>query len=500
MTAGSWRPVATTPSARLWDVPTGQPHGENPCGTKGPCAEVWPLSPDSKQVLTGSNDKTAPALGRGHREAAGRVPPHRHPVPGVAFRPDGLALATGSEDQTAREYLGRAYRPGGSVRRCFTRTRWPGWRTAPMAGSLFDSSAVETAGPALGGGDGSAGVRAAVAAGGRPDHRHLYSRDGRTIPDRWRRRPHRPALGASRTRCCRRRCPGRRGRSWSPPSVRTARSSWRPAVQAGAAMENRYSVSQSLAHSTIPPRSSPGPSARTAWTVLTGTYDGSAWLWDAASGRRLVGRPLPPPRPGLGRRLSTGRQGLSPRAAAIPSSVTATWSESGDEPRVWDLASGEVIHAGPRYTPATRLRRRLHAGRADTGHGQQGPHRPVLGRRDGPGGLGGAIRHGGWVKRCGVESRRPGCPGQGATTPRAEALVGAGRRRALDHAAARTCGQSRRWPSAPTGGSLLTTSTRTRPPSSGGKPRGWVSQPSEPLRARALPSLRRLSRPPVACS
>src|SRR5262249_24484899 len=45
------------------------------------------------------------------------VLPHKRPVPGVAFRPDGQVLATGSEDRTAREWNARTGQPLGPALR-----------------------------------------------------------------------------------------------------------------------------------------------------------------------------------------------------------------------------------------------------------------------------------------------------------------------------------------------------------------------------------------------
>ncbi|HEX5272341.1 MAG TPA: WD40 repeat domain-containing protein, partial [Gemmataceae bacterium] len=81
-------------------------------------------------------------------------------------------------------------------------------------------------------------------------------------------------------------------------------------------------------------------------TVLTGTYDGSAWLWDATTGRRLAGpfRHADPVyavafRPD-GKAFATG----SGHSVERDGQMVGT-----GEARVWDVASGEVIQSAPRH-------------------------------------------------------------------------------------------------------------------------------------------------------
>jgi WD40 repeat protein/tetratricopeptide (TPR) repeat protein len=86
--------------AHLWDVATGQPIGA-PLVHGGPVVAVA-FSPDGKKVLTGSGDKTARLWDAATGRAIGRPLEHQGEVVVVAFSADGRTLLTASWDKTAR--------------------------------------------------------------------------------------------------------------------------------------------------------------------------------------------------------------------------------------------------------------------------------------------------------------------------------------------------------------------------------------------------------------
>jgi eukaryotic-like serine/threonine-protein kinase len=85
-------------TVRLWDVETGKQQGKA-WDQRGAVFAVA-FSPNGRTVLVGG-DKTAQQLGKTAGES-GPVLRHGQLVHGVAFSPDGLLLATGSADFTAR--------------------------------------------------------------------------------------------------------------------------------------------------------------------------------------------------------------------------------------------------------------------------------------------------------------------------------------------------------------------------------------------------------------
>ena len=90
---GSW-----DKTAKLWDL-----SGREIQTFSGHASSVWSVafSPDGKQVLTGSDDKTAKLWDLSGREIQ-TFSGHASEVWSVAFSPDGKQVLTGSDDKTAK--------------------------------------------------------------------------------------------------------------------------------------------------------------------------------------------------------------------------------------------------------------------------------------------------------------------------------------------------------------------------------------------------------------
>jgi WD40 repeat protein len=89
-------------TVRLWDVASGQPHGQPLTGHTDTVVGVA-FSPDGKLLATTSWDRTVRLWDVASGQPHG--PPltgHTDTVYGVAFRPDGKLLATASADKTVR--------------------------------------------------------------------------------------------------------------------------------------------------------------------------------------------------------------------------------------------------------------------------------------------------------------------------------------------------------------------------------------------------------------
>jgi eukaryotic-like serine/threonine-protein kinase len=368
-------------TAQLWEVPAGRPVGPR-LRHEGAVRGVA-FSPDGKQVLTGSNDRTA----RLWEAATGKrlaVLPHTHPVPGVAFRPDGRALATGSEDRTAREWDARTGRPLG-----------PPLRHDEEVGRVAyspDGRLLLTAGWTRDARLWGAGTDRPAAA---PLRHHgglttaAFSRDGRTVLTAsddhaarlWRVTPALPPTPFPRL-------PGpAQVVAFSPDGatvlVAAGERAWLWYAATGAL------VAGPLVHPAAVLAGAFSPDGR---AVLTGGADGSAWLWGAADGRQLAG-PFRHPDP-------VWAVAFRPDGKAFATGSGHSVEEKGHmkgqgEARVWDLASGKVIHSGPRHARDILAVAFTPDGRVLVTASKDGTARFWDAATGGP--LGGVVRHRGWV-------------------------------------------------------------------------------------------------------
>jgi WD40 repeat protein len=87
-------------TARLWDAKTGKETASFK-GHTGPVTSVS-FSPDGKTVLTGSEDKTARLWDAETGQEKAKLEGHADDITSVAFSPDGKTILTGSDDGTAR--------------------------------------------------------------------------------------------------------------------------------------------------------------------------------------------------------------------------------------------------------------------------------------------------------------------------------------------------------------------------------------------------------------
>ena len=226
-------------TARLWDRATGRPIGR-PLRHQH-CVRSVAFSPDGKLVLTGSFDGIARLWDVATGSPVGPPLRHQHTVSAVAFSPDGRTVLTAGFDKTALIWevartSGLSFSHEGFIRAVLFS---PDGRTILSASQdhtarLWDAATGEPIGPPL--------VHDDVGRGDRLQPRR---------PDRPDRQP-RPARPGSGT-------PRRATRSGPPSATRTGSRPW--------------------------------PSARDGDTVLTGSDDRTARLWDAATGAARRDRP-----------------------------------------------------------------------------------------------------------------------------------------------------------------------------------------------------------------
>ena len=92
---------ASDKTLKLWDAATGQLIAHLRGALRDRVTSVA-FSPDGTRVLSGSEDKTRQAVGRGHRAADPHLRGALRRVTSVAFSPDGTRLLSGSDDETLK--------------------------------------------------------------------------------------------------------------------------------------------------------------------------------------------------------------------------------------------------------------------------------------------------------------------------------------------------------------------------------------------------------------
>ena len=223
-------------TARLWDAATGARSRRSTGHTDLVAAVAF--SPDGKRVLTGSSTDGA-AVGRGDRRPVATLEGTRTVVSAVAFSPDGKRVLTGSSDKTARLWDAATGKPVATLE---------GHTGRVIGGRLL---ARRQARPHRLLGQHGAAV-------GRGDRQPVATLEGHTglsgrSPSRPTASGSSPAPGTTRHGCGTRR-----------PAPRSRRSR--------ATQRHVYAVAFS-------------PDGK---RVLTGSYDKTARLWDAATGEAVA--------------------------------------------------------------------------------------------------------------------------------------------------------------------------------------------------------------------
>ena len=287
-TARRSSPGAGDETARLWDAATGRPVGP-PLAHRGAVVVrgVQPRRPDGPHRERGQDGA---ALGRRHR------PAHR-PAPGASrtrswpwrSAPTARPILTGERGQDGAA-LGRRHRPAHRPAPDASERRCGPWRSAPTAGRSSPGSDDKTA-------------RLWDAATGQPIGQPL-EHQGAVWP--WRSAP--TAGRSSPAAATGRRGSGTRRQPASPSAEPLAHHGdaiawpWRSAPTArrvltgelrtadGAALGRRHRPAHRPAPGASGPRSGAVAFSPDGKTVLTGSGDRTARLWDAATGRP-IGRP-----------------------------------------------------------------------------------------------------------------------------------------------------------------------------------------------------------------
>ncbi len=321
------------------------------------------FSPDGKAVLTGSDDQTARLWDTLTGRPIGPPLTHQGVVWSVAFSPDGKAVLTGSYDQTARLWdaaTGRPIGPPLAHQGVVTRVAFSPDAKAVLTGSadktarLWDAATGRPIGPPLPHQDQVSAVAFSpdakvVLTAGRDQTARLW--DAATG---W---PIGPPLA-------------HQGMvfavAFSPDGKAVLTGSWDQTARLWDAATGRP-IGPPLLHQGVINAVAFSPDGK---AVLTGSADKTARLWDAATGR-----PIGPP---------LEHQGAVWSVAFSPDGKAVLTGSEDKTARLWDAATGQA-HRASHGPPGRGLCRGVQPRRQGRTHRQRRPDGAALGRGDGAG-------------------------------------------------------------------------------------------------------------------
>ena len=352
-------------TARLWDAATGQPIGRTTAASRARSVP-WRSAPTARPSSPGA--RTA-------RRGSGTPPPASPSARPCTHQGRGLCrgVQPRRQDRPDRERrrhgaaLGRRHRPAHRATAAASRRGPVPWRSAPTARPSSPGAIDGTA-------------RLWDAATGKPHRLAPAASRPRSVP--WRSAPTARPSSPGATDGTARLWDAATGQPLGPPLQHQGGGLARRGVQPrrqdrpdrergqhGAALGRRHRHSPSARHCSIKRRSRAVAFSPDGKTVLTGSDDGTARLWDAATGKP-IGPPLP-------HQDAVNAVAFSPDGKTV---LTGSWDKTA---RLWDAATGTAHRPAP---DASRrgLGRGVQPRRQDRPHRERRRHGAALGRRHRP--------------------------------------------------------------------------------------------------------------------